>query len=193
MADDEDPREVLVIVSPNYNRDAQLVALAEFVTTEMSRRVFVYTGMKQDLMKKFLKGMDDLAMTGVRSLVFIDDPVGTGSFTANVNQTSPFNSFVTGIKHYRADLIFSTQAVGSMSKSARKNVDVFIFLPDLISRKELYDSCRIVGSLSDFDRLMDAYASKPFHALWINVQFGSRGVYCIDQDGRISAITTVPP
>lgn len=136
--------------------------------------------------------MDQRSREGKRSTVFIDDPVGVGNFTSNVNQNSPFNSFVTSAKHYKSDIVFSTQAIGSMSRSARKNIDVFIFLPDMISRKESYEACRFVNTQIAFDRLMDCYATKPFNALWINVQYGRKGVYAVDDQGKISSITEVP-
>lgn len=154
--------------------------------------VRVYQNFDKQTMQKFVSFMEDCALQGLRSTVFIDDPVGFGTFTSSVNQRSPFNSFITGIKHYKADVVFSTQAIGSLSKSARKNVDVFIFMPDMISRVELYESCRFVPTQQEFDRLMDVYATRPFHALWINVQFGRKGVYAINSDGHISAISSVP-
>lgn len=187
----KDPHHQLVIISPNYQRDPKLQALAQHAS-QLKIKVRVYTSFDKASMQKFVEFMDDVALHNVRSLVYIDDPVGVGTFTANVNQKSPWNSFVTGSKHYKADIVFSTQAVGAMSRSARKNIDVFIFLPDMTSRVELFESCRFVSTQGQFDKLMDRYAYQPYCALWINVQFGRKGVYCIDANGTISSITEVP-
>lgn len=186
-----DPTQQLVIISPNYNRDPKLQNLAQYAA-DSGLIVKVFPSFDKSSMEKFVAYMDGCALQGLRSRVFIDDPVGVGSFTSNVNQKSPFNSFVTGVKHFNADIIFSTQATGSMSKSARKNIDVFIFLPDINSREELYSICHFVSTLDEFDKLMDTYAIRPFNALWINVQYGRKGVYHINEAGNISPITGVP-
>lgn len=191
LVDERDPKNQLIIISPNYKRDEKLQNLANFAASA-KLYVRVYQSFDNDGISAFVDYMDQSCLDGLRTTVFVDDPVGVGSFTSNVNQKSPFNSFVTGIKHYRCDIVFSTQAIGSMSRSARKNVDVFIFMPDIISREELFKSCRFVSTQEEFDRLMDKYAASPFHALWINVQFGRKGVYAVNDQGNISAITSVP-
>lgn len=191
LTDEYDVRNQLVIVSPNFARDDKLQQLSQFAA-KIGLVVMVYTSLDKRSMQKFVAYMDECALKRMRTTVFIDDPVGVGSFTSSVNSSSAFNSFVTGAKHYKADIVFSTQVIGSMSKSARKNVDVFIFLPDMISRVESYTSCRFVSTQIEFDKLMDKYATRPFNALWINVQFGRKGVYYVNEAGNISAITTVP-
>ena len=191
LEEPNDPKDLLVLVSPNYQRDQKLIEIAKFASAR-GIKVRVYTKMDKKSLKEFVAYMDEWSRSGKRTTVFIDDPVGIGNFTSNVNQNSPFNSFVTSAKHFKSDIIFSTQAIGSMSKSARKNVDVFIFLPDMVSRKESYEACRFVHTQMAFDSLMDRYATKPFNALWINVQYGRKGVYAIDEHGEISSITAVP-
>lgn len=191
FSNEEDPHQHLIIISPNYLRDDKLKHLAADAKAR-GVEVIVFTSFDKKTMEKFLSYMDDLALNNVRSVVYVDDPVGVGTFTANVNQKSPWNSFVTGSKHYKSDIFFSTQAIGGISKSARKNFDVFIFLPDMTSRKELYESCRFVQTQAQFDALMDTYASNPYCALWVNVQFGRKGVYAIDENGTVSSITEVP-
>lgn len=185
------PRSQLVIISPNWERDQKLQELTEYAQ-QMGLNVRVYPSFTKRSIAKFVQYMGRCASEQIKTIVYLDDPVGLGQFTSNVNRESPFNSFVTGCKHYLCDILFSTQAVGAMSRSARKNIDVFIFLPDMISRKELYLACPFVSSQYDFDRMMDKYASRAYHALWINVQGGRRGVYCINQNGDISPISSVP-
>lgn len=191
LNNDKDPHQQLVIVSPNYDEDEKLHNLSHFAA-QRAMSVRVYKSFDKQSMIKFVEYMKACAKERMRSVVFIDDPVGAGSFTSNVNQHSPFNAFVTGIKFFYTDLVFSTQVSKALSASARKNIDVFIYLPDMISRKELYECCRFVPTFFDFDRLMDKYASQSYHALWVNVQFGRKGVYCIDSQGQISSITSVP-
>ena len=191
LKNEDDLRDQLVVISPNFERDKKLQDLTAYAASK-NLTVMVYTGFDKKSMEKFVAYMDKCAKEQMRSTVFIDDPVGVGNFTSSVNQKSPFNSFITGIKHYNSDVVFSTQAIGSMSKSARKNIDVFIFMPDMISRDELYKSCRFVPSFEEFNSLMDHYASTPFHALWINVQYGRKGVYQVNSSGHISSITAVP-
>lgn len=191
LSSEEDPKQQLIIISPNYSRDHKLQKLAKLAAAS-DMTVKVYQSFDKASIRKFVEYMAECAESKTRSVVFIDDPIGIGHFTGSVNTKSPFNSFVTGVKHYRSDIVFSTQAIGSMSKSARKNVDVFIFLPDRTSRQELYDACRFVSTYQAFSRLMDMYASSPFNALWINVQYGSLGVYRIDSQGSIRSITSVP-
>ena len=181
LTNPNDVRQQLVIISPNYERDPKLQNLSQFSAQE-GLSVRVYKSFDKKTMDSFVEYMEKCALSKMRTTIFIDDPVGVGSFTSNVNQRSLFNSFVTGIKHYNSDIIFSTQAVGALSRSARKNIDVFIFMPDMISRMEMYTSCRFVPTFADFEKLMDTYATQSFHALWINVQFGRKGVYCIDDE-----------
>ena len=191
-ADDGKPKHHLVIVSPNYRRDPQLQALAQWCAKN-GLTVKVYSKFdKKEGLAPMLNYMDECALQGMEGITYFDDPVGMGLFTASVNAKSPFNSFITGTKHYHTDIIFSTQAIGGMSYSARKNNDVFIYFPDIVSREDLYKACRIVPSQEAFDKLMDKYAIKRHHALWLNVQAGGRGVYAIDDMGQISPITSVP-
>lgn len=185
------PRNHLVIISPNYSMDDKLQALAQHAA-KIGCVVRVYTTFDKITMQKFVEYMNKSKLEGKKSVVYIDDPVGVGSFTSNINVKSPFNSFVTSAKHYESDIIFSTQAVASMSKSARKCIEVFIFFPDMISRHELFEACRFVPSFEDFDKLMNAYATERYSALWVNVQFGRKGVYRISPNGNISSITGVP-
>ena len=191
LNNENDPHHHLVIISPNYQRDDKLLALAEWAD-QHGIKVRVYTSFDKPTMQLFLNFMDDLALHKVRTLVYVDDPVGTPTFTTNVNQKSPWNSFVTSTKHYKSDIVFSTQAAGSLSKSARMNFDVFVYLPDMTNREELFKLCRFVSTMGQFDRMMDAYASEPYCALWINIQFGRKGVYCINENGTISSISEVP-
>lgn len=191
LTDEEDKRQQLVIISPNYSRDQKLMGLAQFAAS-FNLVVRVYTSFEKASMQKFVDYMDKCALEQVRSVVFIDDPVGVGNFTSNVNVKSPFNSFVTGAKHYLSDIVFSTQAIGSMSASARVNIDIFIFMPGMILRNQLHKACPFVPKPEDFYKLMDTYASDPFCALWVNVQFGRKGVFRIDNEGTISSITDVP-
>ena len=188
-----DRKEVdqLVVISPNFRLDEQLVALASRAS-ELGVTVRVYENFTQQSIAKFVDYMSKCAARGVNSVVYIDDPVGLKCFSTNVNTQSPFNSFVAGLKHYKTTMIFSSQSIGAMSKSARKNVEVFIFLPDMITRDESYAACRFVPSFDQFNALMDRYASKEHCALWVNVQFGKRGVYHINAAGAISPITRVP-
>lgn len=191
LGDTHDVRDQLVIVSPNFERDRQLKDLAQDAAAR-GKTVRVYFSFDRIGIEKFVEFMGVCAAQDVRSVVYIDDPVGVGSFVSYTNQQSPFNSFITGVKHYKADILFSTQAMHSLSRSGRKNIDVFIFLPDMVSRKELYEACPFVGTRQEFDRIMDRYAYEPFHALWVNIQFGRRGIYTIDANGKISPITRVP-
>lgn len=190
--DKRDPRHHLVIVSPNYDWDPQLQKLAQFAAGELKLVVKVFKGFTRDGIEKFITYMGECKNQGMRSTIYIDDPVGIGQFTSSVNQKSPFNSFVTGIKHFKADMIFSTQAIGSLSPSARENIDVFIFLPNSVARPKLYDACPFVDSRADFYKLMDHYASEPYHAIWINLKFGRKGIFRINAQGQISPITSIP-
>lgn len=178
-------------MSPNYERDPQLQELAKFAASK-GLIVKVYKKLNKLEMAAFVKYMDKCALEKIRSITFTDDPVGLGVFTTSVNSASSYNEFVTGSKHYLTDIVFSTQAVGAMSSSARKNIDVFIFMPDMISRMELWKACPIVNNFDDFCALMDRYAEKSYCALWINVQFGKKGVYWVNANGDISPITSVP-
>lgn len=188
----EDPRDQLVIISPHFERDEKISALAKYVV-ERGLNVKIYPVISKTTMANIVKYLAECKKSGLRSTVFIDDPIGAGTFTSNVNQESPFNALVAGAKHFATDIIFSTQSVKGMAVASRKNVEVFIFLADIISRHELYQACRFVPTMSDFDRLMDVYTEEMFSALWINIQFGRRGVYHIDSEGSISPITSVPP
>jgi hypothetical protein len=185
-----DPRQQLIIISPNYHRDPQLLDLAKMAAI-MKLSVIVYLRLDKVTMAKFVEHMDQSCLNNIRSTVFIDDPVGVGSFTSNVNQASPFNSFVTSLKHYKTDMVFCSQNIGGMSASARKNIEVFVFLPDMVSRVDLFKACRIVPTQAEFDKLMDTHTQQQHSALWINVQYGRKGVYGIDAGGNISAITRV--
>lgn len=191
FSDENDPFSQLIIISPNYNMDGKLKSLAQRAVKQ-GIGVRVYDNFTKNTVNKFVDYMSACAAKGARSLVYIDDPVGLGTFTSNVNQRSAFNSFVTGVKHYNSTIVFSTQSVGAMSRSARKNIDVFIFLPDMTSRQECYTACKFVSSYEDFAKLMDAYAVEPYCALWVNVQYGRKGVFRINAAGSISPITTIP-
>lgn len=191
FSDETDLITQLVIISPNYSMDGKLKALAQRIAKQ-GHSVRVYDNFTKNTVNKFVDYMGECASKGVRSLVYIDDPVGLGTFTSSVNQKSAFNSFVTGVKHYNTTIVFSTQSVGAMSRSARKNIDVFIFLPDMTSRQECYTACKFVPCYEDFAKLMDAYAVEPYCALWINVQYGRKGVFQINGSGSISPITNIP-
>lgn len=186
-----DPHHVLIIISPHYQKDKKIRSLAT-EACEKGLEVRVYQSLDKTTLNKFMEYINECSSQDKRSLVFVDDPVGVGGFTSNVNQKSPWNSFVSGCKHYFADIVFSTQSVAALSKVGRENVDVFVYLPSMVYRDELYNACRFVSTRSDFDKLMDTYASEPYHALWINAQFGRKGVYAIDADGTISPISSIP-
>ena len=185
-------KDQIVIISPNFERDPKLKELAA-QSAQNQYRVKVYKSFDPKTIQMFIDYMDMCYRNeNLRSVVYVDDPVGVGQFTSSVNKISPFNEFVSGIKHYNADLVFSTQATKSMSRAARANIDVFIFMPSILSRGDYYDLCPFVSSRQDFEKLMNHYVSLPFHAIWVNIQRGGRGVYRIDKHGSISPITTVP-
>lgn len=181
----------LVIISPNYRRDPQLQELAQHAA-RTGLAVIVYEQLDHQAMEKFVALIDKSKLEGKSSLVYVDDPVGVSSFTESVNRKSPFNHFYTSIKHYDSDCIFSTQSTKSLSTTARENVEVFIYLPNIVARKKLYEACPFVPSMAEFERLMDCYANDDYHALWINIQFGRLGVYAMNPQGQISSITAVP-
>lgn len=185
----------LIIISPNYDLDDQLSGEQEGIApwaAKQGKIVKVYKGFPdRKAMGAFVDYMKKCAADGIESVVYVDDPIGIGQFTGNVNSRSPWNSFVTGCKFHKAYVVFSTQCEGGLSKTARSNVDVFVFLPDRLHRHEIWQSCPFVTE-AQFNRIMDTYVNQKYRALWVNVKFGELGVYFMDEKGQISAISSVP-
>lgn len=154
--------------------------------------VRVYQHMQKSNMDNFENFMTESAKESLNTLVYVDDPIGLGVFTNRVNQKCFFNSFVTGIKHYNASLLFSTQDVAGMSKTARGNIDVFIFMPDVKNRQSSFKLCPFTSNYTNFCKVMDKYTADSFNCVIVNLQFGQLGVYHMSASGTITSINSVP-
>lgn len=181
----------LFLMSPNYPKDPKLVALVERL--KKTHKVITCREINKDTIAAMTRRVSvDKQTRGIRSFVYIDDPVGQEGLTDKADKKSPMNSFVTSIKHDESGLLFSTQAGSSASTVIRGNTDVFILLPNRMRRRALYEACPFVDNYKDFTRLMDAHASSLYHALWVNVKGGALGVYRTDPEGRIFSVEEIP-
>jgi hypothetical protein len=192
-AGEEDwPFDQVIIISPNYKFDDQIKSFIDYCIDTHQLHVKVYENMqKPATMAKFVNYMVDSKSRDLRTLIYFDDPVGLAGMTDNVNRPSPFNSFISGVKFYNATVIFSTQDVGAMARTARKNMEVFIFLPAVIDRKTLHETCPVFETPIVFGKMMDKYAGEAYTALWINIQGGRKGIFSLKANGSVSPITTL--
>lgn len=181
----------LFLMSPSYPKDAKLRNLVE--TLKKTHKVITCNTINKETIAAMTQRVASDKFKGIRSFVYIDDPVGQKGLTDKGSQESPFNAFVANIKHDESGLLFTTQIGSSASTTLRETTDVFILMPNRLRRKSLFDVCPFTENFKDFNRMMDAYASSPYNALWINVKGGGLGVYSVDPVGRIWSIEEVPP
>lgn len=185
----------LTIMSPNIARDEKIKGVTQWAAKKGLAVVLFPLNVKdpkasRETIEKFENHMADSQRKGARTVSYVDDPVGVNGFTDNVNRVSPFNAFQASIKHYDATSIFSTQASGAMSRTAKLVTDVYIMLPDEMHRDDYWKLCKFVRHRHHFDAIMDRLVS--FEAIWVNTQFGKKGVYHLSRQGDLSAITSPP-
>ena len=85
----------------------------------------------QDIMDNLV---EDIEHKEMRNLVILDDCASL--IPSSTEKDCPFNTFIMGSRHYKTDIILTTQCFSKLNTIVRKNLDV-ISLFSTVNRKEL--------------------------------------------------------
>lgn len=127
-----------VIIAPFYKSDEFMLDFIDHCRKN-KKSVNCFEGYSRKLLESILKQIKDenKGLTqkdvdiGIKTFVFIDDPVGQKGLADAANSDSPFNKFVTGIKHCFASLLLVSQLYNASSTVLRANLDGIMILSNI--------------------------------------------------------------
>ena len=133
-------------VSTTGQKDPKFKALID----ELDEDGKYYNNFTEDVMSQIMEQLEQNIEDGeFRNLVIFDDCVA--KFPLATDKSSVFNSYIIGSRHYKADIIITSQKFNKLNSIIRCNTDIFSIFP---SNNKYERQCMIKELNVDEDRLI---------------------------------------